>query len=163
MTVLFQNYLSQKECRMFKKKTPFSALTACFFLVATSLHVQARVVDSVIIEASGLSMEPERISTERCKSFEPTVEQVIHYFNNAYPVEADSATTFRVNGYFIRVARHHSIFSSATSSRSITRTMNGTTLPMVNMPRAGRRNTEACIGFPYIFTARKRQMQNQHN
>jgi hypothetical protein len=80
---------------MFKKKTPFSAITACFFLVATSLHVQARVVDSVIIEASGLSMEPERISTERCKSFEPTVEQVIHYFNNAYPVEADFATRER--------------------------------------------------------------------
>jgi hypothetical protein len=87
---------------MFNKKPQITILAILISLAAASPLVQARTVAQVIIEEDGMSMEPERMPIERCKYFKPNEEQVTHYFNYAYPIEADFATLERYTPCYAR-------------------------------------------------------------
>jgi hypothetical protein len=70
--------------------------TLCNLLIAISastlpVHVMSRTTSAVQIEEIGASRYPDKESVEKCQTFTPTLKQVTHYFDNAYPVEADVA------------------------------------------------------------------------
>jgi len=77
--------------RMSTGKFTFLKRVMPFFMWALTLSTQARTVDLVVIEEEGKSMDADPTLVEKCRAFKPTVEQVTHYFNYAYPIEADWA------------------------------------------------------------------------
>jgi|SRR5450830_72137 len=65
------------------------SVTACHY-------TPARTVKELSIKISGISIESEeRNTSEGCKEFQPTVEQVKKHFTYAYPAETYLITTDR--------------------------------------------------------------------
>ncbi|MFA8328993.1 hypothetical protein [Burkholderia ubonensis] len=70
-------------------------LLALVFLTLQTT-TQARTVRKVTIDETGLNLDTQDSNlTEGCKKFKPTINQVRHYFEKAYPVESHTITTER--------------------------------------------------------------------
>ena len=69
---------------------PGRVIVLCFALFMTG-HGYARTVKSLEIEAVGQHDEnlKNEAAERACKRFKPTKNQLIRFFNRAYPVEAD--------------------------------------------------------------------------
>ena len=65
---------------------------------------QARTVKHVEIEALGLILESaiNKNAIAACKKFKPTKEQVIRFFDSAYPVESYVLTTERYSSCYAK-------------------------------------------------------------
>lgn len=72
---------------MVKKRNSLVGLVA---LLAMTTHVEARTVKSLKIVSTGLTDETlkDEAAARACKTFRPTKNQVIGFFNKAYPVES---------------------------------------------------------------------------
>jgi hypothetical protein len=84
-----------KDDSMPKRTTALLKFIILFFFSLPTQTSQARTVDLVVIHEEGKSMEAEPELVEMCRAFKPTIAQLTHYFNYAYPIEADWATQER--------------------------------------------------------------------
>src|SRR4051794_25435482 len=65
-------------------------LAGLIALLAMMAHAEARTVKFLKIESVGLTDETlkDEAAARACRSFKPTKNQVISFFNKAYPVES---------------------------------------------------------------------------
>jgi len=73
------------------RNTTFQKLISALCVCVLPIQGMSRTTSDIQIEVIGASEYPDQEFAGKCREFKPTLEQLIHYFDNAYPVEADFA------------------------------------------------------------------------
>lgn len=74
----------------------FLVLTLCIF----TRNCHARTVTNIEIKAVGMNNSNDKNAAGACKQFRPTKNQIVRFFNKAYPVEAHMLTEERYSSCY---------------------------------------------------------------